>query len=457
MHNDIWSLGIILLNLVTGRNPWKSATSDDPTYQAYRRSPMRFLPTVLPISKELNNIIIQALAVDWRGRMSLLALREAVAAVNTFYSDDVVFDGNLAACPWEVGMDLGSGDKRPVPDTPQGVEAYCVASTSPTPNSRSPPTITDTTQDEDYDQDAQWDGKHSEYNLHQDESDYEGPAHSSYEYSGRSSPSSDPASPITPTNAFGDESRACSFVNWDSYGIYDREEDNQNYGDERSTAYSHQMESSFEGSDDFRYPSSNFVPIPIKETKPLPKRPEETYANGFRTAKRYSSPNTSIYSVAEASAFGDSDVEIGPPTSDGRRPRDPVPESPNSVVFVTWPPDGYRGTGQRAIDVPRSNPKPHPFDPRRFFPRSGGSSWLNTKGTPTSHLANVSRVQVIQEDPRAGPRTRRDDYHRAYVHQPPARNAHQQTRASNRPIFHTQMRSSRDWLPGFFAPTQAGR
>ncbi|KIK66288.1 hypothetical protein GYMLUDRAFT_137924, partial [Collybiopsis luxurians FD-317 M1] len=35
MHNDIWSLGIILLNLVTGRHPWKSATIWDPMFKAY--------------------------------------------------------------------------------------------------------------------------------------------------------------------------------------------------------------------------------------------------------------------------------------------------------------------------------------------------------------------------------------------------------------------------------------
>ncbi|KAK0192525.1 kinase-like domain-containing protein [Armillaria mellea] len=50
MANDIWSLGIILLNLATGRNPWKSATASDPTFQAYLRDPQGFLPTVLPIS-----------------------------------------------------------------------------------------------------------------------------------------------------------------------------------------------------------------------------------------------------------------------------------------------------------------------------------------------------------------------------------------------------------------------
>ncbi|KAH6896251.1 kinase-like domain-containing protein [Coprinopsis sp. MPI-PUGE-AT-0042] len=87
MFNDIWSLGIILLNLATGRNPWKSATADDPTFQAYLRDPYNFLPTVLPISPEVNDILVQMLDVDWRQRMKLHEIRYAIEQLDTFYSD----------------------------------------------------------------------------------------------------------------------------------------------------------------------------------------------------------------------------------------------------------------------------------------------------------------------------------------------------------------------------------
>ena len=153
MHNDIWSLGIILLNLTTGRNPWKSAASDDATYQAYSQDPDKFLMSVLPISEELNDILVQILEIDWTARISLIDLRAAVEGVSTFYADHVIFEGSLARCPWEAGVDLGNGTasnslvkkrhERPVPPLPEGIEPYCVFSMSPTTSLESRASIMD--------------------------------------------------------------------------------------------------------------------------------------------------------------------------------------------------------------------------------------------------------------------------------------------------------------------------
>ncbi len=108
MANDVWSLGIILLNLATGRNPWKSATVTDPTFQAYLRDPQNFLPTVLPISQEINAVLVRMLDVDWTQRMSLPELRQAIDDVTTFYCEDAVFEGSMARCSWEAEMDVDS-------------------------------------------------------------------------------------------------------------------------------------------------------------------------------------------------------------------------------------------------------------------------------------------------------------------------------------------------------------
>ena len=105
MFNDIWSLGITLLNLATGRNPWKSATPNDPTFQAYLRDPFNFLPSVLPISPEFNDILVRMLEVDWRRRTTLREVRYAIERVNNFYSDDVIFKGNMIP---KAGMEIAS-------------------------------------------------------------------------------------------------------------------------------------------------------------------------------------------------------------------------------------------------------------------------------------------------------------------------------------------------------------
>jgi hypothetical protein len=109
--NDIWSLGIILLNLITGRNPWKSASSSDPTFQAYLQNPVNFLPSVLPISAEVNEILLRTLDIDWRNRISITELRRAIKGVTTFYADDVVFEGSMARCSWEAGIDITGGSQ----------------------------------------------------------------------------------------------------------------------------------------------------------------------------------------------------------------------------------------------------------------------------------------------------------------------------------------------------------
>ncbi|KIM47164.1 hypothetical protein M413DRAFT_23421 [Hebeloma cylindrosporum] len=131
MFNDIWSLGIILLNLATGRNPWKSATPGDPTFQAYLRDPMGFLPTVLPISQEINNILVRMLDIDWRERMTLREIKCAIEDVSSFYSDGVVFEGSMAHCPWESGMDIDSASSH---TTPEDVGPQSPAPQSPIPH-----------------------------------------------------------------------------------------------------------------------------------------------------------------------------------------------------------------------------------------------------------------------------------------------------------------------------------
>ena len=81
--NDIWSLGIILVNLTCGRNPWKRACHEDSTYRAYARNP-RFLSTILPISEELDAILGRIFERDPRKRIGIRELRDLILGCQAF-------------------------------------------------------------------------------------------------------------------------------------------------------------------------------------------------------------------------------------------------------------------------------------------------------------------------------------------------------------------------------------
>jgi serine/threonine protein kinase len=81
--NDVWSLGVILVNLTCGRNPWKRADPRDETYAAYLRDP-NFLQSILPLSDELNAILRQIFNPNPRKRISLQQLRRSIILCRRF-------------------------------------------------------------------------------------------------------------------------------------------------------------------------------------------------------------------------------------------------------------------------------------------------------------------------------------------------------------------------------------
>ena len=134
LANDIWSLAILLLNLLTARNPWAKASPSDQTFSAYLHGPANFLPQVLPISQGLNQVLVRALDINWEKRetFGVRGLADGVARLSFdknedltkrqsglganyrrkgmgMYASDVVFEGGMARCPWEVGMHIPSG------------------------------------------------------------------------------------------------------------------------------------------------------------------------------------------------------------------------------------------------------------------------------------------------------------------------------------------------------------
>ncbi|KAF9319739.1 hypothetical protein BG003_008387 [Podila horticola] len=91
--NDVWSLGVILINLVFGRNPWKQACPRDETFSAYILN-NDFLQTILPMSAELNEIIKSVFCLSPRKRISLSDLAKRVQACKQFTTPE--FSASLA-------------------------------------------------------------------------------------------------------------------------------------------------------------------------------------------------------------------------------------------------------------------------------------------------------------------------------------------------------------------------
>ncbi|KAK3808408.1 MAG: kinase-like domain-containing protein [Benniella sp.] len=81
--NDVWSLGVILINLVFGRNPWKQACPRDETFSAYVLN-HDFLQTILPMSAELNDIIKSVFCLNPKKRITLPELASRVQACRSF-------------------------------------------------------------------------------------------------------------------------------------------------------------------------------------------------------------------------------------------------------------------------------------------------------------------------------------------------------------------------------------
>jgi hypothetical protein len=70
-------LGVILVNLTCGRNPWKRASPEDPTFRAYLKDP-GFLKSILPLSNEMVYVLSRIFESDPAKRITLPELRTLV-------------------------------------------------------------------------------------------------------------------------------------------------------------------------------------------------------------------------------------------------------------------------------------------------------------------------------------------------------------------------------------------
>jgi serine/threonine protein kinase len=98
--NDIWSLGVILVNLTCGRNPWKSASPKDSTFRAYMED-RHFLKSILPLSDELNEILGMIFELDPTRRIKLDELMQRILNCHQFTKPQVPATTYANSAPYE--------------------------------------------------------------------------------------------------------------------------------------------------------------------------------------------------------------------------------------------------------------------------------------------------------------------------------------------------------------------
>lgn len=82
--SDVWALGVIFLNLLFGRNPWKTACiQSDHAYRDYAAN-YNSLKEILPVSEELNKIMALVFDPDPYRRISIACFRAKLSMCEVF-------------------------------------------------------------------------------------------------------------------------------------------------------------------------------------------------------------------------------------------------------------------------------------------------------------------------------------------------------------------------------------
>ncbi|OJT01752.1 Negative regulator of sexual conjugation and meiosis [Trametes pubescens] len=83
-RSDIWALGVILVNIVTGHRPWDKATLEDDQFKSFLEEP-DWLRSVFPISEGLSVILRRIFTIVPDEALTLAEIRREIRNLDTFY------------------------------------------------------------------------------------------------------------------------------------------------------------------------------------------------------------------------------------------------------------------------------------------------------------------------------------------------------------------------------------
>ncbi|TFY50230.1 hypothetical protein EVG20_g11641 [Dentipellis fragilis] len=92
---DVWALGVVLVNIVAGRSPWRRALLRDPGFANFVDDP-DYLRSVLPISEACNELVNRACCIDPLERINMCEFREEILKIDTFFMSEE----ELEEAPW---------------------------------------------------------------------------------------------------------------------------------------------------------------------------------------------------------------------------------------------------------------------------------------------------------------------------------------------------------------------
>jgi serine/threonine protein kinase len=130
--NDIWALGIILINMLTCRSPWTKALTTDMCFRDFLLHG-DYLREMLPISEGANTIFRQIFMYEPSERITIPALRKAILDLDTFFmTDDEIAHASGAAqiAASSCGVHIKAAEECAAVPAPAGYKATVQVATA---------------------------------------------------------------------------------------------------------------------------------------------------------------------------------------------------------------------------------------------------------------------------------------------------------------------------------------